>query len=396
MLAVVAGCIIGTVTGLVPGLHVNTVAVLAVSILRENAGFETVILIASAGIVHTFLDFIPSICLGAPSDESFLSVLPGQRFFLKGKGHYAVSLTVWGGLAAGTMAIAFAPLFIKFVQANVTTINSILPFVLLSVIALMVFDEKGFKRKGIALTVVVFSAVLGVVVLRETSIVKNPLLPLVSGFFGAAPLLHTIKSKPIARKQVTEFVKTRFALVSKNSAIGLAGAAFVSLFPGIGPSQAALTIKTTAGKIKANEYLVVLGGINTANMLFSIAALYAIGTTRTGIAAAIKQVIELDSVHLPSLAGASLAAIAFGAIATIIISKKFINVISGIEYARINETVLVILTASVFMLSNFPGMIAFASATAIGFAAISLKVKRSNCMAFLMVPAILQYTSLFI
>ena len=51
---VLIGCGLGIVTGLVPGLHVNTVAVLAITFF-PGSGFELVALIGSMSIVHRYI-----------------------------------------------------------------------------------------------------------------------------------------------------------------------------------------------------------------------------------------------------------------------------------------------------------------------------------------------------
>jgi TctA family transporter len=136
---------------------------------------------------------------------------------------------------------------------------------------------------------------------------------------------------------------------------------------------------------------VIIGGINTSNMFFSIIALYAVGKTRTGTAAAIKQLVELQADHLLLIAAACLVAIGVGAIASTKISSTILDYIQRINYKRINQAVLALVVALVLLFSNSVGVLAFATAIAISFTAISIGVKRSNCMAFLMVPTILFY-----
>jgi len=391
---VLAGCVIGIFTGLIPGLHVNTIAAFATGLVFTGR-IEIAAMMVGMGIVHTFVDFIPSVLLGAPSEESFLSVLPGQRLFMQGRGHYAVSLTVWGGVIGGAMAIAVSPLLIQLAQKSIAWLGKAIPFILIGTITLMLLDEKGTRKKAFAVLVIGLAAALGIAALAPESGVKNPLLVLVTGFFGAAPLLHSLKSKPVAKKQFFGNNAVEKGMVLENSLISLLGAGFVSMLPGIGPSQAALVIRTFVGKIKASAYLVVLGGINTANMFFSIAVLYAIGKTRTGIAVAVKQLIVLEPEHMVLLASAGLIAIGIGAIATIVLSKSMLEVLGKMEYGKISIVILAVLAALVIVLSNMLGIMAFATAAAIGFGAMLARVKRSHCMAFLMVPTILYYLNIW-
>ncbi len=387
---VLIGCLLGIMTGLTPGIHVNTIAVIALG-LFQTGRFELVVLIVSMSIVHTFMDFIPSVMLGVPGEDNLLSVLPGHRFFLKGKGHHAVLLTVWGGIVGGIAAIALSPIFLKFLQKSIAEIAKAIPFILAAVLALMVLKERETGKKIFSLAIIALSSLLGIIALSAASSIKNPLIVLVLGFFGAAPLLHSLKNKPVAKKQGSGEEKIESGVVFESALLSVLAASFVSMLPGIGPNQAALTVRTIVGKIRESSYLVLLGGINTANMFFSLIVLYAIGKTRTGTAVAIKQLIELQPEHMFALVAVSLIAIAWGAIATVAISKWLLKVVGKFDYGKINLFVFAVLVAIVFSLSNSLGMIAFATATMIGFAAIAFGIKRSHCMAFLMVPTILYY-----
>lgn len=387
---VLLGSLLGIVTGLVPGLHVNTVAVIALGLL-QGAGLEVIALIVSMAIVHTFVDFIPSIALGVPSEDNLLSVLPGQRFFLKGNGYYAVMLTVWGGLVGGAIAIAASPIFHRFLEKSATWVPKVTPFALAAVLALMVFDEKGASKRIYSLAVIALASLLGLAMLSPSSAVKNPLPVLVLGFFGVAPLLQSLKNRVSVERQSLKETRVKEKLVAEYSLLSALGASFVSTMPGVGPNQAALTVRTAVGKIGSSAYLVLLGGINTANTLFSLTALYAVGKTRTGVAAAIKQLIELQGEQMLALAGVCLIALAFGAVSTAFISKHLLRVVCSFNYTKLNSLVLSMLVALVLFFSNPLGWGAFAVSIAIGFGAISLGVKRSHCMAFLMAPAITYY-----
>ena len=390
ILFVLAGCVLGTITGLVPGIHVNTIAVVALELFRTGR-FELVALIVSMSIVHSFVDFIPSILLAVPGEDNLMSVLPGHRFFLKGAGHYAVTLTVWGGIVGGVMALAVSPIFLKFLQENIAFIGAGVPLVLATVLTLMILDEKGIEKKVFAVGIILASSILGIIVLSPACAIKNPLMALILGFFGMAPLLHSLRDKPIVRRQSTGDEKFKGKMVFENAALSVLAASFVSMFPGIGANQAALAVRTIVGKIRSSDYLVLLGGINTSNMLFSLVALYAVGKTRTGTAAAIKQLIKLQAEHMWILGAVCIIAIAFGAVATIVISKQALKIIGKFDYNKLNLGVLAILIAIVSFLSNSIGMVAFALATVIGFSAISFGVKRSHCMAFLMAPTMIYY-----
>ncbi|MBU4072347.1 MAG: tripartite tricarboxylate transporter permease, partial [Candidatus Thermoplasmatota archaeon] len=63
-------------------------------------------LVIGNAITHTFLDFIPSVFLGAPDDSTALSVLPGHRMVLAGRGYEAVKCSIIGSFGAVLGALA--------------------------------------------------------------------------------------------------------------------------------------------------------------------------------------------------------------------------------------------------------------------------------------------------
>ena len=118
IIALIIGVSAGTLTGLFPGLHVNLVSVFLLSIsptlLKITSPISLVVFIVAMAITHSFLDFIPSIFLGAPDEDSFLSILPGHELLKKGRGYEAVILALFGSLTALPIILLFIPLFIFF------------------------------------------------------------------------------------------------------------------------------------------------------------------------------------------------------------------------------------------------------------------------------------------
>ncbi|MFA5741268.1 MAG: tripartite tricarboxylate transporter permease, partial [Candidatus Izemoplasmatales bacterium] len=92
------GIIAGIIAGLTPGLHANNIAIIALTSPFFGEDFAAFIL--SMCIVQTFVDFVPTIFLGAPDTETFEGVLPGHAMLLEGKGMEAICLTVFGGIIA--------------------------------------------------------------------------------------------------------------------------------------------------------------------------------------------------------------------------------------------------------------------------------------------------------
>ncbi|MED5487195.1 MAG: tripartite tricarboxylate transporter permease [Candidatus Thermoplasmatota archaeon] len=95
------GVFLGCMTGLIPGFHVNNVALLALSVspLAVAAGIplsSVAAIIVSMGTVHTFLNYIPSALIGAPDGDTALALLPGHRMLISGHAAQGVAYSARG------------------------------------------------------------------------------------------------------------------------------------------------------------------------------------------------------------------------------------------------------------------------------------------------------------
>lgn len=160
------GVIAGIATGLIPGLHVNNVALASIALQGSlislamflfgwaNPSLEEMLLIVSTLIIgnvvtHTFLDFIPSVFLGAPEGDTALSVLPGHRMLLKGLGYEAVKLSAFGSLMSVFLALCMI-IPLRLVMGSpifaYEKLQSVIFFILLIVVMMLVLTERGEKK----------------------------------------------------------------------------------------------------------------------------------------------------------------------------------------------------------------------------------------------------------
>ena len=95
------GVFLGSLTGLIPGFHVNNVALILLALspglLELGIPLSAVAaIIVSTGTVHTFLNYIPSALIGAPDGDTALSLLPGHRMLLAGNAARGVAWSARG------------------------------------------------------------------------------------------------------------------------------------------------------------------------------------------------------------------------------------------------------------------------------------------------------------
>jgi len=396
ILFIFLGIIFGTFTGLIPGIHINLVGVslvaLSASLLSPVNPIYLVVFIVSMAIIHTFIDFIPSIFLGCPDTDTELSVLPGHELLKKGQGYQAILLTCYGSLAAIFILTLIAFPSVLLISQTYGFLQKIIPYLLILVSFLLIaLERKKFK----ALSVFLLAGLLGLIVLNLDSgesffLLKEPLLPLLTGLFGASVLVMSIQTKTkIPKQKITKpEIKKKFLSPLLGA---LVASPFSSFLPGLGSGQAAI-IGNTISKTDRKGFLVLLGATNTLVMGFSFVSLYIISRTRTGAAVAIQKIIGAFSWKILVLILST--ALISGIIAfffTIFLAKFFSRKIDKINYSKLSLITLIILTILILLVSNVFGLIILIISTLTGIYCISLGVRRTNMMGCLLIPTIIFY-----
>ena len=289
--ALLLGVGLGSLTGLIPGFHVNNVALILLSVspallalgipLSAVAG-----IICSTGVVHTFLNYIPSALIGAPDGDTALSLLPGHRMLLSGNAAKGVAWSARGsqlGLLLSLPLILVARIVFGPEVAWYDSLRDVLPIVLLSISLLLLATEttrldfpvwiqkatrsklgKDSRLAGfIAATAFFLLAGLygwGVFELPARSPVGMPdaslLLPSLAGLFGVANLLDIYATTSELPPQKDEWaLPPAGPLIIPCFLSSCAGAA-MGVLPGMTASQATVLVmggRNAAAKLKGEE-----------------------------------------------------------------------------------------------------------------------------------------------
>jgi len=387
------GILAGTITGLIPGIHINLVGIILVSLAISFLSFIPplflIVFIVSMAITHTFVDFIPSIFLGCPDTDTELSILPGHELLKAGKGYEAILLTCYGSLAAifTLILIAFPATLVMGKINLLLTKQYILPSLLILVSIVLISIE---PRKTTSLFVFLLSGFLGVSVLNIG--LREPLLPLLTGLFGASTLILSIKTKPLIPEQEIKKPSEDISKPLAGAFLGsLIASPFSSFLPGLGSGQAAI-IGNLVSKTDRRGFLVLLGATNTLVMGFSFITLYTISRTRTGAAVAIQELFGVVSWQvLILILFVVLVSGLFAFNITISLAKFFSKKLPSLSYSKLSLTTLSILVLVVFLASGFSGLMVLTAATFTGIYCINLGVRRTNMMGVLLLPTILFY-----
>jgi len=281
LLFFLAGTALGVVAGLVPGLHPNTVLVIMVSLVWFSPGqlsYPLLAFITSISVSNAMVNFIPSIMLGAPEPDSALSVLPGHRLLMRGRGYDALFLSVTGSVCAILLTVPALPFLLWLIPTVAGHVHAYMHWLMIAVLVLLLMNEKG-RMKVCSLFIFIFTGLAGFMLLSALS-GDQVLFPAFTGLFGVSIIMTSVMQSAALPEQKIRPVRCSWM---RGSVAGWIAGMFVGILPGIGSAQAGvLASRTLRGKQK--DFLVALGGIATANMVFTLVALYALGKTRSGAA----------------------------------------------------------------------------------------------------------------
>ncbi|MBI4181508.1 MAG: tripartite tricarboxylate transporter permease [Candidatus Aenigmarchaeota archaeon] len=381
----------GVVAGLTPGVHPNTLAALFVSAgaLLAFVPTEAMLLIVTMTLTNTFVNFIPSVFLGAPEGGAARSLLPGHRYLLEGRGYEAVLLSVVGGVGVAVLAILlFAPLLFLLPHLY-AAISPGIPYLLLAVAGFLVWGERGWGRPWGA-GIFLLTGVLGMLTFRSAFASPHTLFPLLGGLFGVSSLLLSLQARVHLPPQHTWMPPLERRVVCWGTVKGFASGLVVGLLPGIGPSEAGVLVQEATRSRSLREYLVAAGGISTISALFSLLALYLIGKVRSGTAAAIHQLVgSLVWWDVVLLVGAACFAVGVGVPLTLGLARVFCRAAARVPYALLAGVALILMVGLTIVLTGASGLLVLLTATGLGLLPPLVGVRRTHAMGCLMVPIIL-------
>lgn len=440
---------LGIITGLIPGIHVNTISFLIVAsqgtlilfISGIIEGFNPTVLqilailstmVMGCLITHTFLNFIPSTYLGAPEGETALSVLPAHKMMLEGKGYEAIKASALGSFGASIFALLFIIPARVVMGPPVDLYDKIIPwipFILIAVVTILIFQEGrsllDYRPKLKGLGVFLLSGIFGFIVLMPRGLYADNwfpyqqpgvspaslmLFPLFTGMFGISTLLVSLMDDPDIPDQVTEEVEVD--LENKNKFRGIIAGTFsgglVGWLPGITAAAATAVTKVFSGEddeeTQTREYIMAVSAVDTSCAIFTLVALFVIMRARSGAMQAVLQ-INQDSIdpwisltRMPWLMALLLFSVILASsiayLMTLYLGKVFSGIHKKIEYEKMSKTIIVFLCIMMFIFSGPMGLVIGLISTCIGIIPPIVGLKRVHMMGSLIFPIIMFLTGL--
>lgn len=395
LLFTLLGISLGTITGLILGLHVNNISPLMLGLASSMLPLNLAAAIVAMSITNVFISYIPSTFLGVPEEGSELSVLPAHRLLLEGRGYHAIRLTTWGCLGGLLLSAALLLPFLFLVTPAYEVIRPGMHILLTFVIVTMILLERSKGKIIWAVSIFLLSGFLGLLAL-DTNLMTGDaaLMPLLSGLFGASVLLPSIVSGSVLPEQYVEDEPLPAKGTLRPLVAGTTAGAVTGIIPGIGPSQGTVLAQMATRSSGTEEFLTAVSSVNTSKALFSFVALYAIGAARSGAAVAVGELMEVGSTELIFLVGVALFAGGIAAVLSLKFAKVAARRMDAVPYRALCTAVLVLVTGMVFFYSGPAGLLVFGTATALGMLPALVGVKRTHCMGVIMLPCILYFAGM--
>ena len=413
VIACFIGIAIGTTTGMIPGIHVNT----AGAILFASSTFLLTIvspeflcvLMVSMSIAHALIEFVPSMLLGVPQEGTATSILPGHRMVLKGRSKEVIRIVSVGGFGAIIVTIAMLPIF-AIALPFLHEISKPFTWIILLVASIYLTYRLTSNHRDFlwSLLLFVLSGILGWVIFQTPISSGISLMCTFSGLFGISTILFSLNdSSTIPHQNPFYELNIDYEKFKSIFAGGITGA-ILGFLPGFGPAQGTVIAQAVSGTNDNNDddtvnFLLATSGLNISDCLFSLIAIYIIGNPRSGIAVYMSYLIfEMGLNHLAIFIFASLISVSVSLVLSLKLGDSFSRLMGGVDYKKLSIGVIVLQVVILYIFiiyykaPVFYMSLALITSTAMGMLPHYIGVGKSHLMGVLIIPAIVIYMQMFL
>jgi putative membrane protein len=393
IISVLAGIFLGIIAGLIPGLHINLLSLMATSIILQKlqlTEIEIIFFFVSMALTSAFIEFIPSIFLGAPDEDSFLSVLPGHHLLNEGKGYLATVYSSYGGLFSAPLFLLIIAPAIIILPRMYYSIERVMPIALIALSVFIIFSQK--NNKLYSLLIYILSGILGIVTINLN--LDNSLLPMLTGLFGISTItLSFLKKQKISPQKIIPLKKIPLDFKTIKKIFLTAGitSPFCSFLPGLGNSQAAILSSWMIEKLKSEYFLFLLGILSSLNASLSFLALFIINKARTGVALSLSSLIRIEKNEIKLIIILVLFLLPLLFFISIALAKIFSRLVNKINYTILNAFTLILLVNITLIFSGVFGFFILISSSLLGILCNLLGIRKTTLMGSIIIPTILLY-----
>lgn len=412
VIACLLGVGIGTITGMTPGIHVNTAGAILFAVSTILLSFVSpeflCVLMVSMSIAHALLEFVPSMLLGVPEEGTALTVLPGHKMVLEGRSKEAIRIVSIGGFGAIIVTILLLPIFAIVLPPTYEFLKPV-TWILLLIASIYLIYKVTSTLKGFLWSLLLFilSGILGWIIFQAPLSSGISLMCVFSGLFGISTILFSLNDNSTIPHQNKFYELDLDNAKIKSIITGGTTGAILGFLPGFGPAQGSVIAQSASGQSNNDDenttnFLLAISGLNTSDCLFSLIAIYLIGNPRSGIAVYMSYLIsEFNLSHLIVFIFASLIAVSLSLALCLKLGDSFSKLMSGIDYRKLSIAVIVLQVILIYIFGLYyqaplPYLtLMLITSTAMGLLPHYLDVGKSHLMGVLIIPAIIIYMQMF-
>ena len=413
VIACFIGIAIGTTTGMIPGIHVNTAgAILFASstfLLSIVSPEFLCVLMVSMSIAHALIEFVPSMLLGVPQEGTATSILPGHRMVLEGRSKEVIRIVAVGGFGAIIVTILMLPVFAIALPILHDISKPFTWMILLVASIYLTYNLTSNSRDFLwSLLLFVLSGILGWIIFQTPISSGVSLMCTFSGLFGISTILFSLNdSSSIPHQNPFYELDIDYNKFKSIFAGGITGA-ILGFLPGFGPAQGTVIAQAASGTNDNDDddtvnFLLATSGLNISDCLFSLIAIYIIGNPRSGIAVYMSYLIfEMSLNHLAIFIFASLIAVSVSLVLALKLGDSFSRLLAKVDYKKLSIGVILLQIAILYLFivyykaPIFYMSLALITSTAMGMLPHYIGVGKSHLMGVLIIPAIVIYMQMFI
>ncbi|AIJ04906.1 hypothetical protein JH146_0055 [Methanocaldococcus bathoardescens] len=390
LLYLILGIICGTITGLFPGIHPNNIVALSFLILPYFGVDNYIPFLIGLVIAHYFINFIPSAFLGVPDNETAVSALPMHKLTLNGNGYEGVVLAGFGSYLGVVFSIIISLLLVSTnidINSFYQSAKPFIPFILIVFVLYQILISKSIWE----VLVIFLSGIFGIAVLYCNETFNITLTAIFTGMFGIPLLINNLKTYKIKSQMISfpEFELNFLKLSFFASIVGF----FRIFLPGISGAQLNYILSKILNEKDLKSFIISQGSIILSNEVFSILAIIFIGTGRSGVANAIRNLnIEIN---LTYIIFCILIASTISLIILLKLSKYILLFIRKVNF-KLLSLFFIVFCSFIIIIGSYKTyliyhLIVYITSICIGLLALKSNSNLSNMMNVLIFPTILYF-----
>lgn len=412
VIACFIGILVGTTTGMIPGIHVNTAGAIIFASSTFLLSFLSpeflCVMMVAMSIAHALIEFVPSMLLGVPEEGTATSILPGHRMVLQGRAKEVIRIVCVGGFGAIIVTVLMLPIF-SILLPMLHDISKPFTWMILLFASIYLTYSLTSNHRDFLWSLLLFalSGILGWTIFQTPISSGVTLMCIFSGLFGISTILFSLNDNSTLPHQNSFYdLNIDFDKFKSIFAGGITGA-ILGFLPGFGPAQGTVIAQAASGTSDSDDdtvnFLLATSGLNISDCLFSLMAIYIIGNPRSGIAVYMSYLISKMSLnHLIIYIFASLLAVSVSLVLALRLGDSFSKLMGGVDYKKLSISVILLQIVILFIFIFYYGapvgymILALITSTAMGMLPHYLGVGKSHLMGVLIVPAIVIYMQMFI